>query len=167
MTKVLYPGSFDPITKGHMNIVNQACDLFDEVVIAILKNPNKKNYFFTGEERLEIIKEIYKDNPNVKVVLSDKKAAVDVALENNCNGIVRGLRSVTDFEYEIGLSQINKEISNDLVNTICLFADSNYQFISSSVVRELVFLDKDVSRYVDDIVLEKIGEKKKVLTNGT
>ena len=167
MTKVLYPGSFDPITKGHMNIVNQTCDLFDEIVIAILKNPNKKNYFFTSEERLEMIKEIYKDNPNVKVVLSDKKAAVDVALENNCNGIIRGLRSVTDFEYEIGLSQINKEISNDLVNTICLFADSNYQFISSSVVRELVFLDKDVSRYVDDVVLEKIEEKKKVLTNGT
>ena len=114
-----------------------------------------------------MIKEIYKDNPNVKVVLSDKKAAVDVALENNCNGIVRGLRSVTDFEYEIGLSQINKEIGNSLVNTICLFADSNYQFISSSVVKELVFLDKDVSRYVDDVVLEKIGEKKKVLTNGT
>ena len=167
MTKVLYPGSFDPITKGHMNIVNQACDLFDEVVIAILKNQNKKNYFLTFKERFEIINTIYKDNPNVKVVLSDKKAAVDVALENNCKGIIRGLRSVTDFEYEIGLSQINKEISNDLVNTICLFADNNYQFISSSVVRELVNLDKDVSRYVDDVVLEKINEKKKVLTNGT
>ena len=64
MTKVLYPGSFDPITKGHMNIVNQTCDLFDEIVIAILKNPNKKNYFFTSEERLEMIKEIYKDRRN-------------------------------------------------------------------------------------------------------
>ena len=166
MTKVLYPGSFDPITKGHMNIVNQACDLFDEVVIAILKNPDKKNYFLTFEERFEIIKAIYKDNPKVKIVVSEKKAATDVALENNCKGIIRGLRSVTDFEYEIGLSQINKEISNNLVNTICLFADSNYQFISSSVVRELVFLDKDVSKYVDDVVLEKINEKKKVYKNG-
>ena len=163
MKKVLYPGSFDPITKGHMNIVNQACDLFDEVVIAILKNPNKKNYFFTSEERLEIIKEIYKDNPNGKVVLSDKKASVDVALENNCNGIVRGLRGVTDFDYEIQLSQINKEISDGKINTICLFADSNYQFISSSMVRELVYLDKDVSKYVDDAALDKINEKKKLM----
>lgn len=163
MKKVLYPGSFDPITKGHINIINQASDLFDEVVVAILKNPNKKTSFFTSEERLEIIKEIYKNNPKVSVILSDSKAAVDVALENNCNGIVRGLRSVTDFEYEIGLSQINKEISNGLVNTICLFADNNYQFISSSVVRELFYLDKDVSKYVDDVVLERINQKKKVL----
>ena len=163
MKKVLYPGSFDPITKGHINIINQASDLFDEVVVAILKNPNKKTSFFTSEERLEIIKEIYKNNPKVSVILSDSNAAVDVALENNCNGIVRGLRSVTDFEYEIGLSQINKEISNGLVNTICLFADNNYQFISSSVVRELFYLDKDVSKYVDDVVLERINQKKKVL----
>ncbi len=163
MKKVLYPGSFDPITKGHISIINQACDLFDEVVVAILKNPNKKNFFFDGKERLEIIKEIYKNNPKVSVILSDSKAAVDVALENNCNGIVRGLRSVTDFDYEIGLSQVNKNISNGKINTICLFADSNYQFVSSSVVRELFYLDKDVSKYVDDVVLERINQKKKVL----
>lgn len=165
MKKVLYPGSFDPITKGHINIINQACDLFDEVVIAILKNPNKKNFFFEGDERLEIIKEIYKDNPNVKIILSDK-AAVDVALENDCSGIVRGLRSVTDFDYEIGLSQVNKDISSGRINTVCLFADSNYQFISSSVVRELFYLDKDVSKYVDDVVLEKINQKRRRY-NGT
>lgn len=162
MKKVLYPGSFDPITRGHISIINQACDLFDEVVVAILKNPKKKTFFFDGEERLEMIKEIYKDNPNVKIILSDK-AAVDVALENDCSGIVRGLRSVTDFDYEIGLSQVNKDISNGKINTICLFADNNYQFISSSVVRELFYLDKDVSKYVDDVVLEKINQKKKVL----
>ena len=163
MTKVLYPGSFDPITKGHMNIINQASNLFDEVVIAILKNPSKKNYFLTFNERYEIVKQIYENYPNIKVILSDKKAATDVALENDCKGIVRGLRGVTDFDYEIQLSQINKEISDGKINTICLFADSNYQFLSSSMVRELFYLDKDVSRYVDDAVLEKIKEKKKVL----
>ena len=163
MNKVLYPGSFDPITKGHMNIINQASYLFDEVVVAILKNPSKKNYFLTFDERYEIIKEIYKDNPNIKVVLSDSKAACDVALENDCKGIIRGLRGVTDFDYEIQLSQINKEISDGKVNTVCLFSDSNYQFVSSSMVRELFYLDKDVSRYVDDKVLEKINVKKKVL----
>lgn len=163
MRKVLYPGSFDPITKGHINIINQACDFFDEVVIAILKNPDKKNYFFTFDERFEIIKEIYKNNPKVKVVVSDKKAAADVALENGCDGIVRGLRGLSDFDYEVQLSQLNKEISDGKINTICFFADGIYQFISSSKVRELFYLDKDVSRYVDDTVLEKINEKRKVL----
>ena len=163
MKKVLYPGSFDPITKGHMNIINQASYLFDEVVIAILKNPGKKNYFFTFNERYEIIRKIYEDYPNIKVILSDKKAACDVAIENDCKGIIRGLRGVTDFDYEIQLSQINKEISDGKVNTVCLFADSNYQFVSSSMVRELFYLDKDISKYVDDKVLEKINEKKEVL----
>lgn len=163
MTKVLYPGSFDPITKGHMNIVSKASNLFDEVIIAILKNPNKNNYFLTFEERFEIIEKIYKDNPKVKIVVSDKKAATDVALENDCKGIIRGLRGVTDFEDEIQKAQAYKEISDGKINAICLFADSNYQFLSSSMVRELFYLDKDVSRYVDDAVLEKINEKKKVL----
>lgn len=163
MTKVLYPGSFDPITKGHMNIIEQASVLFDEVVVAVLKNPSKKNNFFTIEERYDIIENIYKNNPKVKVVTSDIKASTDVALENGCNGIVRGLRGVTDFDYEIQLSQINKEISDGKVNTVCLFPDSNYQFVSSSMVRELFHLGKDISKYVDDEVLRRTNEKKKVL----
>ena len=163
MTKVLYPGSFDPITKGHMNIIEQASVLFDEVVVAVLKNPSKKNNFFTIEERYDIIENIYKNNPKVKVVTSDIKASTDVALENGCNGIVRGLRGVTDFDYEIQLSQINKEKSDGKVNTVCLFPDSNYQFVSSSMVRELFHLNKDISKYVDDEVLRRTNEKKKVL----
>ena len=163
MTKVLYPGSFDPITKGHMNIIEQASVLFDEVVVAILKNPSKKTNFFTPDERYEIIENIYKNNSKVKVVTSELKASTDVALENNCSGIVRGLRGVTDFDYEIQLSQINKQISEGKINTVCLFADSNYQFVSSSMVRELFYLDKDISKYVDEEVIKRTKEKKKVL----
>ena len=99
MTRVLYPGSFDPITKGHMNIVEQACELFDEVVIAILQNPQKKTGFFTIDERLEIIKELYKKMINVKVVAATG-AAVDVALLNECKAIVRGLRGLSDYDYD-------------------------------------------------------------------
>ena len=159
MNKVLYPGSFDPITKGHMNIVNQASELFDEVVVAVLQNPSKKNSLFTLEERLKIIKELYKNVNNVKVV-SGKGAAVDIAMLNECKAIVRGLRSLSDYDYEVQLQQMNKEISLNKVNTVCLFADKEYQFVSSSMVKEIFNLDKDISRYVEPEVLEKMLVKK-------
>jgi len=155
MTKVLYPGSFDPITKGHMNIISQAVQLFDEVVIAILVNPAKKNVFFTPKERLEIIKELYKQYSNVKVV-EGSGASTDLAILYECKAIVRGLRSVTDFEYELQLAQINNDISDNKVKTICLFSDSNLQNISSSAVKEIFNLDKDIAKYVHPLVKEKM-----------
>ena len=107
MTKVLYPGSFDPMTKGHMNIVEQASDLFDEVIIAVMQNPLKKSGLFTLEERMEIIKELYQRMNNVRVI-SASGAAVDVALLNECKAIIRGLRSLNDYDYEVQLQQMNK-----------------------------------------------------------
>lgn len=162
MTKVLYPGSFDPMTKGHMNIVEQASDLFDEVIIAVMQNPLKKSGLFTLEERMEIIKELYQRMDNVRVI-SGSGAAVDVALLNECKAIIRGLRSLSDYDYEVQLQQMNKEISNNKVNTICLFADKEYQFVSSSMVKEVLNLDKDISRYVDPIVRERMLVKKRNL----
>lgn len=162
MTKVLYPGSFDPMTKGHMNIVEQASDLFDEVIIAVMQNPLKKSGLFTLEERMEIIKELYQGMNNVRII-SASGAAVDVALLNKCKAIIRGLRSLSDYDYEVQLQQMNKEISNNKINTICLFADKEYQFISSSVVKEILNLDKDISRYVDPIVMERMLVKKRSL----
>lgn len=159
MTKVLYPGSFDPITKGHMNIIKQASNLFDEVVIAVLQNPMKKAGLFTLEERLEIIKELYKKMDNIKVVTGNG-AAVDIAILYECKAIIRGLRSLSDYDYEVQLQQINKDISNNQVNTVCLFADKEYQFISSSIVKEVFKLDKDISHYVDPFVLKKLYLKK-------
>ena len=158
MTKVLYPGSFDPITKGHMNIIEQASKLFDEVVIAVLQNPTKKSGFFTLEERLEIIKELYSKSDNIKVI-SGSGAAVDIAMLNECKAIVRGLRGLSDYDYEVQLAHINKDISNNKVNTVCLFADKDYQFISSSVVKEVFNLNKDIDKYVDPIVKQKMLEK--------
>ena len=159
MTKVLYPGSFDPITKGHMNIIEQASNLFDEVIIAVLQNPTKNNGLFTLEERLEIINELYKKIDNIKVV-TGTSASVDIAILYECNAIIRGLRSLSDYDYEVGLQQINKDISNNQINTICLFADKEYQFISSSIVKEVLKLDKDISKYVDPYVAKKLYLKK-------
>lgn len=159
MTKVLYPGSFDPITKGHMNIVEQASDLFDEVVIAVMQNPMKKNGLFILEERMEIIKNLYKKMNNIKVI-SASGAAVDVAMLNECKAIIRGLRSLSDYDYEVQLQQINKDISNNKVNIICLFADKDFQFVSSSMVKEVFNLDKDVSNYVDPYVYKKMKGKR-------
>lgn len=162
MTKVLYPGSFDPITKGHMNIVKQASDLFDEVIIAVMQNPLKKSGLFTLEERMEIIKELYQKINNVKVI-SASGATVDIAILNECKAIIRGLRSLSDYDYEVQLQQMNKEISKGKINTICLFADKEYQFISSGMVKEVFNLDKDISRYVNPIVIEKMLAKKRSL----
>ena len=159
MTRVLYPGSFDPMTKGHMNIVDQACELFDEVVIAVMKNPLKKSGMFSLDERTSIIKELYKNKKNVKVIIGSG-AAVDVALDNKCTAIIRGLRSLSDYDFEVQLQQINKEMSNNKIDTVCLFADKEYQFVSSSMVKEVFYLNKDISKYVDKLVEEKMNEKK-------
>lgn len=160
MTRVLYPGSFDPITKGHMNVIKQASGLFDEVIVAVLQNSSKKTGLFSIEERLEIIKELYKEVNNIKVV-SGSGAAVDIAMLYKCRAIVRGLRGLSDYDYEVSLNYINKDISNGEVNTICLFADIDYQFISSSVVKEVFNLDKDISNYVDPLVKKKMLIKKR------
>lgn len=162
MTKVLYPGSFDPMTKGHMNIVEQASGLFDEIIIAVLQNSSKKKGFFTLEERMEIIQSLYEKMDNVKVIVGSG-ATVDIALKNECLAIIRGLRSLNDFDSEIGMQQINKEISDNKVNTICFFADKEYQFVSSSMVREVFSLDKDILRYVEPLVQERMLVKKREL----
>lgn len=161
MTRVIYPGSFDPITKGHMNIINQASNLFDRVVVAILSNPSKKNSMFTAEERLLMIRELYKECPNIEVVIGGG-ATVDIALLNDCKAIVRGLRSLSDYDYEVQLQQINKDISNGSVNTVCFFADSEFQFVSSSMVKEVFNLGKDISKYVDPLINEKILIRSKI-----
>lgn len=166
MIKVLYTGSFDPITKGHMNIIEQASRLFDEVYVAVLQNPNKGNGFFSIQERLNLIKTIYKTCQNIQVI-AGTGAAVDIATLYECKAIIRGLRGLTDFDYEIGMAGINKEISDGQINTVCLFADNNYQNISSSMVKEILSINKPISKYVDPIVEQAMLQKiKKNNPNG-
>lgn len=159
MTRVLYPGSFDPITKGHMNIVSQASELFDEVLIAVMQNPLKKG-LFTIEERVEIINELYEKMNNIKVI-SGSGTATDIALLYECKAIIRGLRSLSDYDYEVSLRQIYKDTSDNKVNTLFFFADNEYQFVSSSMVKSVFELDKDISKYVEPIVQNKMLIKKR------
>lgn len=159
MTKVIVPGSFDPITLGHQNIIEQACYLFDEVIIAILSNPNKHNSFFTIEERIEIIKQLYEKIEKIKVVTFDG-ALVDLAILNECKLIIRGLRGLSDLDYEIQLAQVNNDLSNNKVRTMCLFPDIQYQYLSSSMVKGVNALNKNIERYVDPLVYQKILTRK-------
>lgn len=158
MTKVLYPGSFDPITLGHMNIVEQAAYLYDEVIIAIMNNPEKKNHFFTQEERLEMITKLYEDYKNIEVILASG-AAVDVAALHKCKAIVRGIRSLSDYAYEVQLNAINLDLNKNIRTTL-LLADTEYQFLSSSIVKEVLSLGKDTSKYLDPYINEKVLAKK-------
>lgn len=153
--KVLYPGSFDPITRGHMEIIDKACKMFDEIYVAVMQNPQKKSGMFTYDERVELIREVYKNNPKVKVIMSEG-ASVDVAINNGCTCILRGLRNLSDFDFEMQLAGINEDISNGAIQTLCLFASSNTSNISSSSVKELFRLGKDISKYVPDYVAEKM-----------
>ena len=141
MIKVLYAGSFDPITKGHMNIIDQASSLFDEVIVAVMQNPLKEAGLFTLEERIKMIQELYQKTDKVRVI-SGRGATVDLAILYECKALIRGLRSLKDYDEEAQLQQINKEITNNKVNTICFFADKEYQFVSSTMVKEVFQLNK-------------------------
>ena len=110
---------------------------------------------------MELIKKIYEDKIKINVVTGEG-ATVDVALSNDCSAIIRGLRGVTDFDNEIQLAMVNKQISDNKVNTICLFPDDSYQYISSSIVREVFSLDKDIDRYVEPVIKNAMLEKKKI-----
>lgn len=158
MKSVLYPGSFDPITKGHENVIMQAASLFDEVIIAVMKNSSKKSPFFTFEERIKLIEDIYKDNEQIKVV-SGEGASVRIAELYKCKALIRGLRGVSDFDYEIQLSTINRKLSDNKINTVCLFPSPDVQHISSSVVRELFSLDEDIDEYVGPVVKKAMQKK--------
>ena len=158
--KVFFVGSFDPITKGHMNLIKQASNLFGEVVVAVMQNASKGEGFFRIDERVHIIKELYKNDRRVEVT-TGTGAATDVALLHGCGAILRGLRGISDFEEEVKARQINKEISGCNLETIYLIADPEYRHISSSMVRELFALGKNIRSYVDPLVADKMIEKRK------
>lgn len=160
MKKAFYAGSFDPITKGHLNVITQASNLFDEVVVAVMQNPSKKNPFFTLEERVELVKQVVDNIDNVSVVTGEG-AAYKLAQLYQCQAMIRGLRGVTDFDSEIQIATTNRKLSNREISTICLFPDQEFQYISSSIVRELFLLDEPIDDYVEPVVEEAMVKKYK------
>lgn len=157
MRKAIYPGSFDPITKGHIDIILRASKLFDKLYVCVAKNLNKTPYF-TLEERLNMVKVSLKDIPNVEVIATDK-LIVSVAKELNAIAIVRGLRAVTDFEYEFQLAAGNEYIDNN-IEMVFLMASLNKSFISSSSIKEFYSYNVDITKLVPPIVVEEFNKKK-------
>ena len=156
MAKAIYPGSFDPVTYGHIDIIKRAASIVDELTVAVLNN-NVKSPLFTVEERVKMLEEVCKDIPNVKVD-SFSGLLVDYAKATNTDVIIRGLRAITDFEYELQMAQTNRKISGE-VDTIFLTTSLEYAYLSSTTVKEVAYFGKDVDTFVPHCVAVKIKEK--------
>ncbi|MGE3063067.1 MAG: pantetheine-phosphate adenylyltransferase [bacterium] len=156
--KVIYPGTFDPITNGHIDILKRGINLFNEVTLLISCHPWKKT-LFTVEERIEIIKRATADLKNVKID-SYCGLLVNYIKENKINGVIRGLRAVSDFEYEFQMALTNREMNKDF-ETIFFMTDINYTYLSSSMVKELAKLDADISNMVPKAAADSLKQKYK------
>lgn len=163
MSIALCPGSFDPITLGHLNIIRRSSKIFDEVVVLIMHNTAKTSQWFTFEERLDMAKRATQRYSNVRVDSSDGLLA-DYARQYEGAVIVKGLRAVSDFEYEFQLNLINKNL-NPSLETMFLTADGKYTFISSSVVREMALYGADLNGLVPNELIAEIEEKAKQWRN--
>jgi pantetheine-phosphate adenylyltransferase len=148
MKKAIFPGSFDPITLGHFDIINRGVTLFDEVIIAIGEN-SSKDYMFSLEERKQFIENTFKDNPKVKV-MSYSGLTTEFCKEIGVDFILRGLRNPADFEFEKAIAQTNRHLST--LETVFLLTSAQTSFISSSIVREIIRFDGDYKKLVPDTV---------------
>jgi pantetheine-phosphate adenylyltransferase len=154
--KAIYPGTFDPITNGHTDLVERAAKLFDHVILAIAHNPNKKP-FFELEQRVEIANTILSHLDNVTVIGFSGLLA-DLAREQQANVLVRGLRAVSDFEFEFQLANMNRRLNKELESVFLTPAEQN-SFISSSLVKEVAIHGGDVSQFVHPVVENALKEK--------
>lgn len=150
------PGSFDPITNGHLDIIVRGAKIFDEIYVSVLNN-STKTPLFSVQERIELIKEVTKDIPNVKVDSFDG-LLVDYAKSVNANALIRGLRAVSDFEYEMQNASMNR-VLDDAVETFFIMTNNQYSFLSSSIVKEVAKYGGDISELVPPIVENQLHNK--------
>ena len=150
MKVAIYPGSFDPITYGHMDIIDRASGLFDKIVIAIAKSESK-NPLFSLEDRIKLVKNIFSDNSKVDVLGFPRQLTVDIAKEQNACAIIRGLRAVSDFEYEFQLATMNRSLAPD-IESIFLTPKESLIYVSSSLIKEICDLKGDISKFVHPTV---------------
>lgn len=152
----IYPGTFDPLTNGHLSILNRTLKIFDKVIIAILINP-KKTPLFSLEERIDMIKQVLGDKENIEVD-SFNGLLVDYAVQKGANVIVRGLRALSDFEFEFQLALMNRKLNRD-VQSVFLMTDYKWFYTSSTIIKEAASLNGNISGLVPPIVCEKLKEK--------
>ncbi len=162
MTMAICPGSFDPVTLGHMDIIQRATKLFDHVIVAVMVNPAKKT-MFSVEERMELLKKCVADMPNVEVV-GFRGLLAEYARERGITAIVKGLRAVSDFEYEFQMALTNKKLNHEL-ETVFLTTQAQNMYLSSSIVKDIASFGGDISGFVPEPVLEDI--RKRLYTGGT
>ena len=155
--KAVYPGSFDPVTFGHLDIIQRAAKVVDELIIGVIVNKAKKSPLFTLEERVSMLKEATKEYPNVTVKMFDGMT-IDFARENEARLIIRGLRAVTDFESEMQIAQTNHSLDSN-IDTMFFTTSLEYSFLSSTVVKEVASYGRDTSKFVPEVVQKAFREK--------
>ncbi len=156
MRRVIYPGTFDPVTNGHIDLIERSCELFDEVVVTVARNLSK-TCLFSIPERIEMLEESLKNMPKVKIDSFDG-LVVEHARAIGAIGIIRGLRAVSDFEYEFQMALMNRKLEEELV-TIFLMPNEKYTYLNSTLIRSLVQFGADVSEFVPEIVFKRLKEK--------
>ena len=156
MKRAIYPGSFDPVTNGHMDIIRRSANIVDELYVGVLNN-SAKNSLFSVDERVSMLKELTADLPNVKVVSFDG-LLVDFAKDIQATIIIRGLRAVTDFEYELQIAQTN-HVEYEEIETIFLTSSLQYSYLSSTIVKEFAAYGGDISHFVPKTMIDRIYKK--------
>lgn len=156
MLRAVYPGSFDPVTYGHLDIIRRSRSLADELIVGVLNN-KAKTPLFSMEERVKMLKEMTKNMPGVKIVPFEG-LLIDFAKEMSAGIVVRGLRAVTDFEYELQMAQTNNKLSPEL-ETVFLTTSLEYSYLSSTIVKEVAAFGGDISQFVPETIERRIQEK--------
>lgn len=157
MSRAIYPGSFDPVTYGHMDVIRRAAEIFDELTVSVLNNVGK-TALFSVEERVNILKEATKDLQNVRVE-NFSGLLIDYARKKDIHVVIRGLRAITDFEYELQIAQTNRKLSGGRIDTMFLTTSLEYAYLSSSSVKEIASFGGDIHECVPDFVAELVYEK--------
>ena len=156
MKKAIYPGSFDPVTLGHYDIIERSSKIFDRLIVGVLNN-SAKSPLFSVEERVKMLKEVTKDLDNIRIVPFDG-LLVEFASRMNAGLVIRGLRAITDFEYELQMSQTNHKLAPD-IETMFLTTSLEYSFLSSTTVKEIATFGGDISQFVPETIERRIQEK--------
>ena len=163
MNKAIYPGSFDPVTLGHLDIIRRTSEMFDQVVVGVLKN-KAKSPLFSVQERVNMLQEVTADLPNVEV-MAFEGLLIDFVRANDAKVIVRGLRAITDFEYELQMAQTNRVIAPE-VDTVFLTTNLKYSYLSSSIVKEIAEYNGQISEFLHPMVEARVREKLAVRREG-